>query len=551
MEKNKGKFFKKIIIIAIFIGLVAIVINLAPNYIKNEIKNKINVIINNNNVTQSMKYDVYIEDDIIYMSTKDIANFFDGNIFYDNKYNQIITTYNTKVAVLGLNKKTINVNGTTVKINGMAVEKDDKFYLPFSEMSNIYNVEIKYSKESNILTIDSLERQQQKANVSKNISIKYKPTIFSKTLAKVKTGESVILIETLDDGWKKVRTNEGVIGYTKDITNIYTNREELKEEKQINEKVSMIWEYYSEYGSAPNMQGTKIKGINVVSPTVANLIEGAKGKLNINIGESGKKYIKWAHDNNYKVWGLVSNNSYKTTTSEILNDYKLRENLINQIVDMAITYNFDGINIDFENIKETDKDMFSRFIIELSPRLKEYGKVLSVDVTAPDGSPDWSLCYNRNKIAQVADYIIFMAYDQYGISSTKAGTTAGADWVETNIKKFLGQEEVAPEKIILGIPFYTRTWWKTADGVNSSVVSMKYIDSVIPEGTTKQWDEDLKQYYVEYEKNGKNYKMWLEEENSIKAKLDLMNKYNLAGAAYWQNGMELPIIWDLIEQEIN
>lgn len=550
-EKQKSNILLKIVIIAIFMGIVGLIINLAPNYIRNEIKDKINVIINNNDVTKSMKYDIYIEDDIVYMSTKDIANFFDEDIYYDNMYNQIITTSDVKVATLKLQEKEMYVNGSKVKIYGTATKKDESFYLPFSEMNDVYNVEVKYIKESNILTIDSLDRKQEKANASKDISVKFKPTVFSKTVDRVKKADSVIVISKLDNGWAKIRTNAGIIGYTKDITNIYTVREEMKKEKQINEKVSLVWDYYSEFASAPNRSGTTINGVNVVSPTMANIIRTGKGKLNINIGESGEQYINWAHNNNYKVWALVSNNSYKTPTSEILNDYKLREYLINQIVNMAIKYDLDGINIDFEYMNESDKDVFSRFIIELAPRLKEYGKVLSVDVTAPDGSPDWSLCYNRNKIGKVADYVVFMAYDQYGESSTSAGTTAGANWVETNIKKFVEREEVAPEKLILGMPFYTRTWRETSEGVKSSVVSMKYIDSVVPADAERNWNEELKQYYVEYEKNGTDYKMWIEDETSIKAKFDLMNKYKLAGAAYWQKDMEKQSIWDVVEQGIN
>ena len=550
-EKQKSNILFKIVIIAIFITIVGLITNIAPNYIRNEIKDKINVIINNNDVTKSMKYDIYIEDDVIYMSTKDIANFFDEDIYYDNMYNQIITTSDVKVATLKLQEKEMNVNGSKVKIYGMATKKDGNFYLPFSELNDVYNVEVKYIKESNILTIDSLDRKQEKANVSKDIRVKYKPTVFSKTVDKVKKADSVIVISKLDNGWAKIRTNAGVIGYTKDITNIYTVREEMKIEKQIKEQVSLVWDYYSEYASAPDRSGANIKGVNVVSPTMANIIRTGKGKLNINIGESGEQYIKWAHNNNYIVWALVSNNSYKTPTSEILNDYKLREYLISQIVNMAIKYDLDGINIDFEYMNESDRDMFSRFIIELAPRLKEYGKVLSVDVTAPDGSAEWSLCYNRNKIGKVADYIIFMAYDQYGESSTTAGTTAGANWVEANIKKFVEREEVSSEKLILGMPFYTRAWRETSEGAKSNVVAMKYVDSVVPEEAERKWNEDLKQYYVEYQKNGIDYKMWIEDEISIKAKFDLMNKYKLAGAAYWQKDMEKQSIWNVVEQEIN
>lgn len=549
-EKQKSNILQKVVVIAIFIGMIAVIINLAPNYIRKEIKDKMNVIINNNNVTTSMKFETFIDEkEIIYMATKDIANFFDEDIYYDNVYDQIITTSETKIAVLPLNKKEITINGSNVKIYGSAIKKENQFYLPFSEMNDIYNVEIKYNKESDILTIDSLDREQKKANASKDVNIKYKPTIFSKTIDKVQKGDSVIVIENTENGWYKVRTKLGKIGYTKDITNIYSVREQIENKKQIEGKVSLVWDYYSEYAKAPNRQGTQINGVNVVSPAFASLEK--TGELYINIGDAGKRYIDWAHENNYKVWAIVSNNSNKALTSEMLNDYKKRANLINKIVTMAISYNLDGINIDFEYMNENDKDVFSRFIIELAPRLKEYGKVLSVDVTAPDGSPDWSLCYNRNKIGKVADYIIFMAYDQYGISSTSAGTTAGADWVEVNIKKFLGQEEVKAEKIILGMPFYTRTWYETENGVKSKVVSMKYIDSVVPDDANRQWDENLKQYYVEYEKEGINYKMWIEDEKSIEAKFELMHKYKLAGAAYWQKDMEEEKLWNLVEKEIN
>lgn len=550
--KEKSNWFRKLIVIAFFIGLIAIIINIAPNYIRKEIIGKINVIINNNNVTESMKFDVFVdENDIVYMATKDIANFFDEDIFYDNKYDQIITSSDTKLATLKLEEKEMYVNSSKVKICAAATKKDNNFYLPISEMKDVYNVEINYIKESNILTIDSLSREQKKANASKDISVKYKPTILSKTVDKVKKGDSVIVIKELENGWKQVRTSLGKIGYTKDVTNIYTIREEMKNKKQIEGKVSLVWDYYSEYADAPDRTGTTINGVNVVSPSFAILDERNAGKLDINIGQAGKNYIDWAHSNNYKVWPIVSNNSNKRIASEVLNDYKIREKLINNIVNLVLTYNLDGINIDFENMSMDDKDMFSRFIIELAPRLKEYGKVLSVDVTAPDGSENWSMCYDRNKIGKVADYVIFMAYDQNGISSPKEGTTAGADWVEVNIKKFIGkQEEVSAEKLILGMPFYTRLWKEENGKITSNVVSMKYIDSKIPSNVEKKWNEDLKQYYVEYEQNGVTYKMWLEEEESIKAKFALMKEYNLAGAAYWQKDFEKASIWDVIAEEI-
>jgi len=549
-EKKKSNILKKIVVVAIFITCVAIVINLAPNYIMDKLKGKTKVLINNNNITLSLKSDVIVnENKTIFMSFKDIENFFDGDIYYDEDYNQIITTSETKVAAIKLDEKQMYINGSKVNLYETVMEKDETYYLPISEMKSVYNIEINYDEETQIITIDSLNKEQKRGNSSKNASVKYEPTIFSKTIEKVEKGESVIVIDK-DDGWYKVRTNKGNIGYLKDVTNIYNTRENMEDEKQIEGNISLVWDYYSEYADAPTRTG-EIKGVNVVSPSFATLVDMGKGKLNVNIGTAGKNYINWAHENGYKVWPMISNNSWKDTTSEILNDYKLREDLIDNIMDLVTSYNIDGINIDFEYMKEEDKDMFSRFIIELAPRLKEYGKLLSVDVTAPDGSPEWSMCYDRHKIGEVADYIIFMAYDQYGISSPEEGTTAGADWVEVNIRKFLGQEGVEKEKLILGMPFYTRLWKETGSTTKSDVVTMKNIDSTLPSGVEKKWDEDLKQYYVEYQKNGTTYKMWIEDERSITEKFALMKEYDLAGAAYWQKDFETANIWNVVDEQIN
>ena len=552
-EKNGPNFIIKCFVVALFIAVVGVVINTAPNYADNEIKGRINLIINNSNVTLSLKNDMYVDNDTVYMSEKDIENFFDGDILYDEKYNQIITGSDMMIATLPLDKREITVNGSNVKLFGMATKKDDEIYLPFSELGNIYNVEVSYIKGNNVVVVDSLDREKKMANISKDCDIKYLPTVISRSLEKETKGNSVVIVPTEEDlkGWTKVRTLNGTIGYTKEIANEFTVRDNMKYEKQVEGKVSLAWDYYSEYAKIV-ARADKINGINVISPTVASLKEAGKGELLINKPEQG--YVEWAHKNNYKVWALVSNgDGLIDTTSEVLNDYVLRENLINNIVNMASNCNFDGINIDFEYMYEKDKNVFSRFIIELAPRLREYGKVLSVDVTAPDGSENWSGCYDRHTIGRVADYIVYMAYDQYGTSSNNAGTTGGCDWVETNIKKFVGtQEEIEPEKVILAMPLYTRLWRSNSDGTYSSeVVLLKNVESKIPSGVEKKWDDSLKQNYVEFTQNGRTCKMWLEDEASIRARFELMHKYDLAGAAYWREGYEYSRYWDLVATLIN
>jgi len=562
MKLKNSKMIRNIIIVISAIIAIVCILKIAPNYRKAEFEGVTNLIINNNNITGNLKRDIVIDENgIIYLSKQDIANFFDKYIYYDNTkntnekvYNQIITTSDTKVATLKLNEEKMTVNGVELEIKGCAKEIDGTIYLPFSEMEDIYNIKIEHIKESDIITVESLNRKLVVTNANKNLNIKAKRTSFSRTVDKVEKGNTVTVISE-DDGWAKVRTSLGYIGYVKQskLGNNIVLREKLEDSNNLEEKINLVWDYYSEYVSAPDRTGTKIEGVNVVSPSFFVLEKLGQGEIIDNVGKSGEEYIKWAKETGYKVWAMISNNSMPQTTSEIMRDYSLREKLINKIVNLAYKYKLDGINIDFENMYEEDKDLFSRFIIELAPRLKENNLVLSVDVTAPDGSPMWSGCFDRNTIGDVSDYIVFMAYDQHNDSSVNSGTVAGYDWIEIALNKFVGiQEDIESNKIILGMPFYTRLWKeRNGEKIDSSVVNMKDVDNVIPDNIEKVWDNKLKQNYVEYEKSGITYKMWIEDLESIRAKVGLVKKYNLAGVASWAKDREDERVWDVIKEELN
>ena len=553
----KGNWIFKIIVVAIVLLAAIFVIKIAGNYKNNDIVGKVNLIINNSNVTADLKQDVFVDENgVIYIAKEDIENFFDNYIYYDEKYNQIITGSSTKIANMVVGENSATVNSAEVKLKSPVIEKENKYFIPFSELKSVYNVDIEYI--NNRVVVDSLDRKYQIATVAKDISIKSKPTSLSRTVDKIKAGDAVVISNRKDDlvksGWKKIRTSNGSLGYVKEdnLGKINTIRDDMVETSKVEGKVSLAWEYFSDYGSAPERSGA-MDGVNVVSPTFFRLEQLGKGNVKENVGTAGINYINWAHNNGLKVWAMISNESMLDTTSEIMNDYKLRNKLINNIVNLVVKYNLDGINIDFENMYMEDKAMFNRFLIELEPRLNEMGKVLTVDVTAPDGSETWSMCFDRNTISKVADYIIFMAYDQYGTSSNKAGTTAGYNWVEANIKKFLGQEDVDPEKIILGIPLYMRLWEEDDDGTaKPEVVNMKDMFDVLPENQVAKWDEELKQYYVEYEEDGKTYKMWVENEKSVGEKINLANQYNLAGIAFWEKDRETnDEFWTFVKEQLN
>lgn len=549
-KKVKGdNIFKRIIIVLILILLCVFILNKAKNYIIEKTANEMNLIINNRNVTEDLKHPIINENGIIYVSMDDIENYFDKYIHIEEDINEIVTTYDKQIASIGFETNKLTLNGSTKKVQAHAIEKDEVIYLPISEMQEVYNVEMAVSDKN--ITLDSLDRKQVKAYTKSNLSVKWKADIFSKTVDKVKKGDVLIAIEDVDKGWTRVRTQSGEVGYVKTskLTNYTTVRDDFVEEKQIEGKVNMFWDYYSKYVKCPDRTGQVIEGVNVVSPSFFYIDED--GEFQDKVGDAGKQYIEWAHSNNYKVWAMVqSDEAGIKTTSTILNSYAKRQELIEKIIEVCVEYQLDGINIDFENMYEADKDKFSRFIIELEPRLNEIGAVLSVDVTAPDGDPNWSLCYDRNVIGHVADYIVFMAYDQYGNSSTKPGTTAGYNWVETNVKKFIDNEDVEPSKIILGMPLYTRQWTIDSNGEidGKGVVSM--LNTKIPNNVEKQWDEDLKQYYIEYKSGSDTIKMWIEDGTSIAAKVSLVTKYGLAGTSCWRKDMETSNIWSVINEEL-
>lgn len=550
-KKRKKSGIYKIIVVILSLALVSFILTVSPNYIVEKNNNKTSLVINNNNVTKELKHDVLIEDDVVYISKDDIESYFDGEIYYDSKYNQIVTTSETKIAVMPINSKQILINDSNVNIYAPVIQKDDQYYLPFSEISkSVYNVETTYIDSTKTVVLVSLDRELTYANSNKNNKVKYKPTYFSKTIDTVEKGNNLTVVSS-SDGWTKVTTNSGKVGYVKSnsLANIEKIRDNFTLDKQIDGNVSLVWDYFSEHSTAPT-RTDKIQGVNVVSPSFVTLTKQGQGSINVNIGTQGVNYINWAHNNGYKVWMMVSNSSMKETTSEILNDYKLRDKFINNIIEVVEQYNLDGVNLDFENIYEADKNNYSKLVIELAPRLKDLSKVLSVDVTAPDGSADWSLCFDRNIIGKVANYIVFMAYDQNGISSTEPGTSAGYDWVETNINKFINQEEVSSDKIILGIPFYTRIW-KISDSVNSEVVNMKDTYSKIPAGTNIQWLSDLRQNYAEYIQDNVTYKVWIEDDRSISEKLSLVSQYNLAGASYWEKDRETDDVWEIVANKLN
>jgi spore germination protein YaaH len=315
-------------------------------------------------------------------------------------------------------------------------------------------------------------------------------------------------------------------------------------------KISIAWQNL--YKSTPDMSGsTKIDGLDVLSPTWFTLNSTNGDFTNI----ASLDYTNWAHQNGYKVWALVGNDFNRDMASKVLNNETARKNAVNNLITYAKTYNLDGLNIDFENMYTSDKDLFTQFISELYQQTKPLGITLSVDVTVIVNNSSWSSCYDRGALSQVSDYIALMAYDQHWVGGNVSGSVSQLKWVEDNLQKVL--LEVPKDKLLLGMPFYTIVWKEAYDSsgklvVTSEAVSMQAAESLTSQNNAvKTWDAASGQYYVTYKKNGATYKIWLEDENSIRLRVGLANQYDLAGVAAWKMGLEKPVIWDVINSTLN
>lgn len=319
----------------------------------------------------------------------------------------------------------------------------------------------------------------------------------------------------------------------------------LRGKWQPTEKINLVWDYVNV--SSPNLEKeTTVNGLHVISPTWFSVVTPDGFVLS----KADTKYVMDAHRKGYKVWALVSNSFDCDMTRQLLGDKQAQERVIKQLLLYSSLYNLDGINIDFENVYDDDKGRLTEFVEKLASALHQQNSIVSMDVTVPSNSPFWSNCYDRKKLSAAVDYLMVMTYDEHWSRSPKSGPVASINWVESGLKKMLA--EVPKEKLLLGVPFYTREWEERDNGrVTAKTMSMAMVDDLIKQKNLDVvWLEDKGLHYTEYYKDGNRYRIWLEDEKSITLKLDLISKYNLAGVAAWRKGFERDAIWNVINDEL-
>lgn len=313
------------------------------------------------------------------------------------------------------------------------------------------------------------------------------------------------------------------------------------------QKINLAWQptFEAETNLATN---EKHDGLNVVAPSWFEITQSDGFiKNNADLG-----YVRKAHEKGYQVWALITNRFDPDLTRRVLASESARQNVVKQLAAYTRLYELDGINLDFENVYDSDRDALTAFVGEIAAGLKEVGATVSMDVTVPSNVSQWSSCYDRKSLGKIVDYVMVMAYDEHWRTSPVSGSVASIGWVERGVVNTL--KEVPAQKVVLGVPFYMREWEENradGSGVRAKTMTMQRAEETIREkGLRPVWLEDQGQYYFEYESGDKRYRVWQEERRSIELKLGLVDKYALAGAAAWRKGFEKPEIWSVMREKL-
>lgn len=520
------------------------------------------ILINNNEIFLVIEDNMIMEDDAIYLkgenifiSLEIIKKYIDPNVFYDNQEEIIIFTFDDKVIRQRLNDTYCVINSKD-KLFVKSIKKiKNNIYIPVDTIEDIYNMNFDYINKTKavILTFKNKEILSGEIASDKGI-LREAPTHNSFAYMRdLEVGTNLKIYEKIGK-WYKVRTDIGIVGYVEEkyVKVKYYKGEiediDFENKKYGHEKINLVWDHFINRTSLDS-NNRETRGVNVISPTWFSIID-ENGSIEDKVNE---EYIRKYKAIGCDIWALVDNNFDPELTHKILSNSIIREKVILDLLKKYEYYGFDGINLDFENINIEDKDLYIQFIKELYPMFKERGMIVSVDVTPISISENWSKCFDRKAMANIVDFIILMAYDQHWSNSPKAGSVAEYNWVEKSLVDVL--KEVPNNKLILGIPFYTRLWKEERFNgnieVSSKALGMENAEQFVLENNINlQWQEESGQYYGEDKKGTITYRIWLENEESIALKVSLVNKYKLAGVASWRKGFEKVEVWEVIRNEL-
>ena len=297
--------------------------------------------------------------------------------------------------------------------------------------------------------------------------------------------------------------------------------------------------------------------INVVSPTCFDLDINGRLEINEILDES---FIHEMHAKGIKVTPFLSNHWGRKRAQAAL---KNPDKLIKDLVEAIELYEFDGVNVDLENLSVKDKDDLTEFMRLLREALPKE-KTVSIAVAANPEKKEttWIAAYDYGALAKHVDYMVVMTYDEHCYGGAE-GPVAGIEFVNKSLQVVL--EEVSRDKVVMGIPLYGRLWQEGKD-VGGEAIVIGQVSRIIKKyKLVPRYDEKTQTPRITLTVkdgeqgpfvNGKylepgTYNIWYENENSIKAKLALVNEYDILGAGLWALDNEGADFWKYYKEALN
>ena len=485
----------------------------------------------------------------LYLPQEFIADNINVGFYYDKESDA--TLYSDTSYIYAFKKNQNDYSDDTGKIYTMDYsvirDVDGECFIAWDYVAERTDCEYQYASEPDRLNVTLKSEAKQCVTAGKKAAVRYRGGIKSPVLEYVSKGDRLEYVDDIDE-WIKVTTVSGYTGYVKK-SEVSDTFEYVREQKAVeehnfllkNEKITLAWFQVS--GTAGNSSidnnMSTISGVNVIAPTWYSVTD-ASGNMS---SYASADFVSKMHQRGIDVWALVSDFDTNVDFAQLYSSKAARTNMVNKLVGEAKSYGFDGINLDYENIKSAYAKDYLQFVRELSVACERNGIVLSTDNYKPEA---YNRCYNLKEQSKFVDYVIVMAYDEH-YAGTDAGSVASLPFVKEAVEDTV--QLVGKEHVIAGIPFYTRIWTTTDGNTTSRAVGMQAaIDQLNSDGQVALWNDDCGQYVASYTVGSSTRQIWFEEEKSIEAKMQVIQQENTAGVACWKLGLEKSTVWSVISQ---